>query len=131
MDQTLRMPRPVDIGRLLVTIQAAFAAVGAVFMGAVTAGGGGAPPVAWALVALMLAAGVSGWLLADRVATRRRRVLVLLAAWEAALFAAGVVTALDESDFDLFSLISPNLVGPVVVAGLLLVPSSARAWFDR
>ncbi|MFC6902988.1 hypothetical protein ACFQGX_48255 [Nonomuraea dietziae] len=65
------------------------------------------------------------------MATRRRRVLVLLVAWEAALFAAGVVTALDESDFDLFSLISPNLVGPVVVAGLLLVPSSARAWFDR
>lgn len=125
------MPRPVDIACLLVTIQAALAAVGAVFMGVLSVAGPGTPWVAWVLIVLVLAAGVFGWRLADKVPSRRRRVLVLIVALEVAVFAAGVAAAVSEGDFGVFSLVNPQLAAPVVVVGLLLAPPSARAWFDR
>ncbi|MFE3451026.1 hypothetical protein ACFXJ8_19100 [Nonomuraea sp. NPDC059194] len=131
MEQKQRMPRPVDIACLVVTIQAALAAVGAVFMGALMVAGPDIPWVAWVLMLLTLAAGVCGWMLADRMSSRRRRVLASVIALEAAVFAAGVASVVEDSDPGLLSLVNPHLIAPVVVTGLLLVPSSARAWFDR
>ncbi|WP_431901638.1 hypothetical protein [Nonomuraea sp. bgisy101] len=131
MDQKERMPRPVDVACLLVTIQAALAVVGAVLMGSLALAGGGAPWIAWVLIAVALVAGISGWRLANKASTRGRRVLVLLVALEAVAFAAAGLRTHSEPDFGMLSLANPHLIMPVVVVGLLLLPSSARTWFDR
>lgn len=131
VDRKQRMPRPVDIACLLLTIQSALAAVGAVFMGGLLVGTSDAPWIAWTLVSAALAAGVCGWILADRVSSRRRRVLLAVVALEAAVFAAGLAKTLAESGVEVFTLVNPQLVVPVVVVVLLLGPPSGRAWFDR
>ncbi|MEV4378941.1 hypothetical protein [Streptosporangium sp. NPDC049644] len=131
-DKAQRMPRVMKIAEFIVSLQAVQALAGGallVFL-LVSSAGDVNSGLALLLVGFCIVIAVlAGWL-ASRWIYRDRRDRVAVLAFES-LMALGFVSMLAlDSDLSMRSLLNLNVVLPIIVVVLLLLPS-ARAWFDR
>ncbi|MGW0586369.1 hypothetical protein [Streptosporangium sp. NPDC002607] len=130
--KTQHMPRVMKIAEFIVSLQAVQALAGGALLAFVFVNS--ADDMNSGLVLLFVGfcvviAVLAGWL-ANKWIYRERRDRIAVLALET-LMALGFVSVLAlDSDLSMRSLLNINVVLPVIVVVLLLLPS-ARAWFNR
>ncbi|SNT62556.1 hypothetical protein SAMN05216276_10926 [Streptosporangium subroseum] len=130
--KTQQMPRAMKIAEFIVSLQAVQALAGGALLAFVLVNSAGDANFGLVLLFVgfcIVIAVLAGWLL-SRWIYRERRYRIAALALEP-LLALGFVFVLSlDSDLGMSSLLNLNVILPIIVVGLLLLPSG-RAWFNR